>query len=280
LPHVVDLKAASVRIWRAADQFIESRTRRFAPLAAAVLNAEGREVARAFTTYATADAALSAVDDTQWFTYLSRVWMSIVPDATEFTEDVMTKPAQKAAPKPRKRPERVEDEARDVGTLAAREWLRQNGAQEAGKIANVSRKEIAGVIRSAAADGQDNAAIAKSIVEHYQRNRQNRSTTIARTETHAATNYGTLAGAVVAREPMRKIWITQADDRVRDTHTEAAGQTRTLDEAFLVSSERLMYPGDSSLGAGPELTINCRCVLGYMRVPARVPARPTRSRRG
>lgn len=57
----------------------------------------------------------------------------------------------------------------------------------------------------------------------------------------------------------RKRWKTRHDDKVRDTHREADGQTVPLDEAFEVGGYPLMYPGER--GAPPALTYNCRCVL-------------------
>lgn len=55
-------------------------------------------------------------------------------------------------------------------------------------------------------------------------------------------------------------WLSERDDRVRPTHVTADGQRVPVDEPFWVGGYRMMYPTDSSLGAGPEEIVNCRCV--------------------
>lgn len=56
-----------------------------------------------------------------------------------------------------------------------------------------------------------------------------------------------------------KTWVTKRDDRVRDSHEEAEGQTVAIDQEFRVGYANLKYPGERS---GPiEETANCRCVI-------------------
>jgi hypothetical protein len=55
-------------------------------------------------------------------------------------------------------------------------------------------------------------------------------------------------------------WGATGDRRTRDTHQEMNGQNRKFGTPFVSpSGARLMYPGDTSLGAGPEEIVNCRC---------------------
>ena len=60
-----------------------------------------------------------------------------------------------------------------------------------------------------------------------------------------------------------KTWHTVGDERVRHAHRAANLQTQQLSNPYIVMGERLMQPGDSSLGASPENTINCRCSSQY-----------------
>ena len=53
------------------------------------------------------------------------------------------------------------------------------------------------------------------------------------------------------------------DDRVRETHVEADVQVVGVDDPFMVGGYPLNEPGDSSLGAPPGETINCRCSAVY-----------------
>jgi uncharacterized protein with gpF-like domain len=55
-----------------------------------------------------------------------------------------------------------------------------------------------------------------------------------------------------------KEWLTQQDDRVRDSHAEIDGETVGLDDVF---SNGLECPGDEN--GDPEDVINCRCSLLY-----------------
>ncbi|QDP45510.1 MuF-like minor capsid protein [Microbacterium phage FuzzBuster] len=57
----------------------------------------------------------------------------------------------------------------------------------------------------------------------------------------------------------RKRWVTRHDDKVRETHRHADGDTVALSEPFYVGGYPLMYPGQR--GAPPEIVINCRCVI-------------------
>lgn len=94
---------------------------------------------------------------------------------------------------------------------------------------------------------------------------RNRATTIARTETIAATNAGAFYGAAdLARERgdvnAEKIWIsTVGDGRTRDSHIKADKQRVPLFSPFMVGGFELMFPGDPS-GPAHEV-INCRCSI-------------------
>lgn len=60
-----------------------------------------------------------------------------------------------------------------------------------------------------------------------------------------------------------KTWRTVGDERVRSAHAAAEGQTKSLNEPFIVDGEALMFPGDTSLGASAGNVIGCRCVAIY-----------------
>jgi hypothetical protein len=87
--------------------------------------------------------------------------------------------------------------------------------------------------------------------------------TIARTEVMGAANLAghEAAGVVHQTMPLLKTWLSAGDDRTRDDHADADGQTVPYDEPFLVGGEELDYPLDPNGSA--ENTINCRCVPTY-----------------
>ena len=89
-----------------------------------------------------------------------------------------------------------------------------------------------------------------------------RGALIARTETHGAANYGADGAARATGLKLRKEWVSAEDERTRESHRLADGETVGMDQAFNVDGERLMYPGDPSASAGN--VINCRCAVSHI----------------
>ena len=83
--------------------------------------------------------------------------------------------------------------------------------------------------------------------------------TIARTEALGAANAGTLEGWRQSGVVRQKTWLAALDERTRDSHVEAHGQTVGLDEEFEVGGARGPAPG---LMNDPDEDINCRCTMG------------------
>ncbi len=67
-------------------------------------------------------------------------------------------------------------------------------------------------------------------------------------------------------------WNTVGDDRVRQAHYEASGQTLPVEEPFYVGGERLRYPRDPAGSAGN--VVNCRCWETYENRPLRTTTNP------
>lgn len=84
------------------------------------------------------------------------------------------------------------------------------------------------------------------------------SETIARTEVIGATNGGTLLSWKQSERVGNKTWIATFDDRVRDSHADAHGQTVGLDDDFQVGNGSGPAPGQIGV---PEEDINCRCTM-------------------
>lgn len=58
---------------------------------------------------------------------------------------------------------------------------------------------------------------------------------------------------------LEKEWIATLDGRTRHAHRRADGQTVENSEPFIVGGEKLMFPGDDSMGASGWNLYNCRC---------------------
>ncbi len=99
-----------------------------------------------------------------------------------------------------------------------------------------------------------------------------RAVRIARTEIISASNLGSLEGARATGLNPGKIWISTRDDRTRGSevtdqfdHVSPDGQkTETLDGLFIISGERMLFPGDYSNRASLGNLIMCRCTQGYI----------------
>lgn len=125
-------------------------------------------------------------------------------------------------------------------------------------------------IRKAIQEGRrlDATTAAKAVTAYERRLLQLRGDVIARTEGLPAIRaakreaYQQLAddGRIAVMDIVRG-WSTTRDGRQRDTHDAMNGQeVRGLDAPFVSpSGAQLLYPGDTSLGAGVEEVASCRC---------------------
>lgn len=61
----------------------------------------------------------------------------------------------------------------------------------------------------------------------------------------------------------RKVWMTEADDRVRPTHEEVDRTDIPINELFQVGDSYMLFPGDITHGASAKEIDNCRCRVVY-----------------
>lgn len=79
-----------------------------------------------------------------------------------------------------------------------------------------------------------------------------------------ALNYGDFQDAIAAGYT-RKKWVTERDNKVRDTHRQVEGEIIGIDEYFLVGGSLMRFPKDYELAwDAPEETVNCRCTMKYL----------------
>lgn len=118
--------------------------------------------------------------------------------------------------------------------------------------------------------GETTAEINRRTADFFGGMRKN-AATVARTEVNSALNGASADVALSAKEQgidIVSVWITSQDGKVRarpkseKDHAQAHGLTIVPgEELFVVSGERLEFPGDSWNGATAANTINCRCAL-------------------
>jgi HK97 family phage portal protein len=145
-------------------------------------------------------------------------------------------------------------------------------ARKIKNIQKVSEKRVMKAVRQAIedgiVDGQSNAQVAKQIQATYKGFSPARALTIARTETHSASQIASLESAKALELPdLVKEWVSAQDDRTREDHVVANGSMVEIDEKFIIldldSGDEIPmdYPGDNNAPA--KQVINCRCVAAY-----------------
>jgi HK97 family phage prohead protease len=70
-------------------------------------------------------------------------------------------------------------------------------------------------------------------------------------------------GSIKPLNVIEKTWITILDERTRLSHVLADEQKQPTNLPFIVEGQKLMTPGDASLGASLDNLINCRCSCIY-----------------
>lgn len=109
--------------------------------------------------------------------------------------------------------------------------------------------------------------IAREIRREFDARSINRVGTIATTETQTTSEAIKFIESLAVSETLRqttgrttaKTWATLLDEVTRPSHVLADRQERPINTPFVVQGERLMVPGDTSLGASISNIIECRC---------------------
>jgi uncharacterized protein with gpF-like domain len=136
------------------------------------------------------------------------------------------------------------------------------GAKKVVQISETTEHQIRRAVNQGLADGEGVDGIAKIIRQRAPEIARARSAVIARTESHTSAMWAQVESIKDLDLGLRKQWITVQDDRTRQDHIDADGQTVGMDEAFLVGDNELMFPGDPDGQA--EQVINCRCVMNFV----------------
>lgn len=170
-----------------------------------------------------------------------------------------------------------------IRDIAYRQWVDQQAPIQALRVVRTSLRYMAVSVPKAAAllaaDGE--AVTPQSLSLRVARlayfNANQRAPGISTYETQASAEMirymeaqvvAGLAPRGTAHNPgdqrkVHKTWQSQEDEAVRMWHVEANGQTQLVGVPFIVGGQRLMVPGDLSLGATIANVIRCRCSAIY-----------------
>lgn len=134
-------------------------------------------------------------------------------------------------------------------------------------------KSFDSVVRKAIENGKPlDAATIEKLTSRYKSNAlRYRGEVIGRTEalnSLRASNREAYEQAVdmgaMKSSDVTRVWDATGDNRTREDHLIMDGQKVGMNEPFVApDGSLLMYPGDTSLGAEAEQTIQCRCVERY-----------------
>lgn len=131
------------------------------------------------------------------------------------------------------------------------------------------------LVRKAIKDGRPlaQADIDRIAARYSDRMLKHRAETIARTESITALRAGRREGmqqgieaGAIAQDAVKRVWNATMDSRTRPDHAQVSGQeVDGMNTPFtLPDGSRMLYPGDTSLGASADQTINCRCYDEYV----------------
>lgn len=142
------------------------------------------------------------------------------------------------------------------------EYITTWGGEKIVQVTETTRDQVMTMVLAARREGLGQREAAKKIADRADAIARQRAAVIARTETHAAGNYGAMQQARDTGLDLQKEWIAASGERTRSSHQEADGQVVAQDEPFIVDGEALMFPGDPNGSAGN--VISCRCAMGYV----------------
>jgi HK97 family phage portal protein len=238
--------------WKAFERSREQYYDRIAGQVAGRFSAERREVLLAYRDSGQ-QAALRAVDqqEDEWLKLFSRIYFNVAED---FGRRVLSNLKADLY--------EVKFEE-DIFSRAIRTWLASEGAKRVVGIGETTKEKIRKELIAGVQAGEGTFELTKRLESMYREFSTVRAERIARTEVISASNMGSQTAARSTGLPLEKEWIATFDNRTRSPHATAHGQRRDLDRPYEVMGQRLMFPGDGSMGATADNTIQCRCTESY-----------------
>lgn len=149
-------------------------------------------------------------------------------------------------------------------TSIIRTWIRENAGMKIVGITETTRNALRAELAKGFEQGETITQIMERIDKHHLKQIiPFRSETIARTEVIQASNLGSRAGALATRLDLVKEWVATPGLRTREGHMAAHGQRQDMNKPYIVNGEKMMFPGDPTMGASASNIINCRCTEVY-----------------
>lgn len=147
------------------------------------------------------------------------------------------------------------DMANKLDAKVFQSWIDKRAVTTSKYLDDTTGADVRQILATASAEGQGIPDMVAA-VQGYFDNITYRAERVARTEVIGTNNYATLE-EYTENGGQYKQWLSTQDDKTRDDHAEADGQTVAINEPFTVGGESLDYPGDTAGSA--ENVCNCRC---------------------
>lgn len=147
----------------------------------------------------------------------------------------------------------------DVAQPAVVRFLERRAQRFAQRVNETTWEMLKNSLREGIEAGENIKQLEERVTEVMAERIRSTPETIARTEVVGAANGGTLEAWRQSGEVVEsKVWLAALDDRTRESHVEAHGQTVGLDEDFVVGGASGPAPGQMG---DPDEDINCRCSM-------------------
>ena len=162
----------------------------------------------------------------------------------------------------------IEMEKKDASTDfqdLALDFITAYGMKLAKQVSETTANQVNRTIARSSSEGLSVSETVSVIRARSSVLSKSRAMTIAVTETHNALAWAKNESTkLIANElniSLKKTWNTVQDERTRQSHQAADGQTVEMDDSFIVGGESLRYAGD--INGSAKNTINCRCTETY-----------------
>ena len=146
----------------------------------------------------------------------------------------------------------------DVANPALVRFLEQRAQRFAERINETTWAQLKTSLVEGVGAGENIPQLAERVEAVMAERIRSSKEVIARTEVLGAANGGTLDAWQQSEVVDKKVWLAALDDRTRDSHVDAHGQTVGIDENFIVGNGSGPTPGQIGL---PEEDIQCRCSM-------------------
>ncbi len=124
------------------------------------------------------------------------------------------------------------------------------------------KKQITASVTSSILQGESIKHMADDLQSRISTMSRDSAIRTARTAVTGAQNAGRMDSYVAAAKmgiKVQKKWVATKDFRTRHDHGMADGQIVEYDKPFIIGGYKMMFPGDSSMGASGHEIYNCRC---------------------